>query len=206
MNDTRDRILTKALALFNESGIEYVGMRELAASLDMRIGNVTYYFATKDELVAQLAKQYSDSNSKIHADHPTIGLYAFLKKNELLFKNMIGSRCLMLSMVHIMLRNPIMAAQYDKVQNMRRAGLEQSIRSLCEKNFLKVQSADEHWFMVSANSLINRFWMSEAALSINSLGIEQQAGHYLKLLAYVFMPYATKTGLKELGLFLEELG
>jgi hypothetical protein len=33
-------IVDKALEMFNEKGVEYVGMRELAQSLDMRIGNL----------------------------------------------------------------------------------------------------------------------------------------------------------------------
>ena len=51
VSETEERIVTKALEMFNQSGVEYVGMRELAAALDMRVGNVTYYFPTKDDLV-----------------------------------------------------------------------------------------------------------------------------------------------------------
>jgi hypothetical protein len=47
--DTEERIVQVALEMFNKTGVEYVGMRELAMALDMRIGNLTYYFPTKDE-------------------------------------------------------------------------------------------------------------------------------------------------------------
>jgi len=47
--DTRKKILDKALEMFNERGIEYVGLRELASILDMRVSNITYYFPTKDD-------------------------------------------------------------------------------------------------------------------------------------------------------------
>ncbi|RYZ50620.1 MAG: TetR/AcrR family transcriptional regulator, partial [Chitinophagaceae bacterium] len=42
--NTKDKIRDKALELFNERGIEYVGLRELAALLNIRVGNITYYF------------------------------------------------------------------------------------------------------------------------------------------------------------------
>ena len=48
---TEEKILAKALEMFNERGIEYVGMRELAATLNIRVSNITYYFPTKDDLV-----------------------------------------------------------------------------------------------------------------------------------------------------------
>ena len=38
---TKEKLVSRALDLFNENGIEYVGMRELAADLNMRVGNVT---------------------------------------------------------------------------------------------------------------------------------------------------------------------
>ena len=41
---TDERIVSKALEMFNERGIEYVGLRELAATLKMRVGNITSTF------------------------------------------------------------------------------------------------------------------------------------------------------------------
>ena len=51
---TEEKILSKALELFNARGIEYVGLRELAGILEMRVSNITYYFPTKDELFNRL--------------------------------------------------------------------------------------------------------------------------------------------------------
>ena len=61
---TKEKLVSRALELFNENGIEYVGMRELAADLGMRVGNVTYYFPTKDDLVMELISGLRDLNSK----------------------------------------------------------------------------------------------------------------------------------------------
>jgi AcrR family transcriptional regulator len=58
------RVVDTALKMFNESGIEYVGMRELATALGMRIGNLTYYFPTKDDLVYRLSLELAEENNK----------------------------------------------------------------------------------------------------------------------------------------------
>ena len=102
MNATQEKIIKRALELFNLKGIEYVGMRELAADLGMRIGNLTYYFPTKDDLVFSISQAYTESNSQIHSDFPVKSLYDFLHKNRLLFENGLKYQCLMLSMVHLM--------------------------------------------------------------------------------------------------------
>src|ERR1043165_3123918 len=97
-SETEEKIVQAALRMFNEGGIEYVGMRELAADLGMRIGNLTYYFPTKDDLVFSISQAYTESNSKIHSELPVKSLYDFLHKNKLLFENGLKYQCLLLSM------------------------------------------------------------------------------------------------------------
>ena len=58
--NTRDKILDQSLKMFNERGIEYVGLRELAGILDIRVGNISYYFSTKDDLVYELSQELSN--------------------------------------------------------------------------------------------------------------------------------------------------
>ena len=205
MIDTREKIIVKALALFNEQGIEYVGMRELAAALGMRIGNITYYFPTKDHLVFSLSERYTASNTAIHEAHTVVGLCDFLEKAEVLYTNSLRYRSLVLSMVHLMEQNRMMADQYEETKDVRKKGLARSIKTLVENKFLKAHTHEDQWFLVSSNSLINRFWMSEAAVSGKRHTVENQIGHYLKLLAMLFKPYATKKGLDDISRFLERL-
>lgn len=72
------RIVETALRLFNESGIEYVGMRELAAVLGIRIGNLNYYFPTKDDLVYRISLELAQQNSSTIVPVERITLPAFL--------------------------------------------------------------------------------------------------------------------------------
>ena len=51
---TRDQILITARSLFNELGYDRVTMRRLADELGIGVGNVTYYFAHKQDIVAAL--------------------------------------------------------------------------------------------------------------------------------------------------------
>lgn len=51
---TRERILDAARALFNERGYDRVTMRAVSDSLGISVGNLTYHFAHKHELVIAL--------------------------------------------------------------------------------------------------------------------------------------------------------
>lgn len=53
-SSTREQILTAARRLFNELGYEYVSMRRLADELGIGVGNVTYYFKRKRDIVAAM--------------------------------------------------------------------------------------------------------------------------------------------------------
>ncbi len=59
--ELRQRIIDRALALFNEHGLERIGMRELARDLQLRPGNLTYHFARKEDLIlAQVGGHTAD--------------------------------------------------------------------------------------------------------------------------------------------------
>jgi len=54
---TKQRILSHALASFNQSGFGPVNLFELAKSLEMSRGNMTYHFKDKDALLEALADE-----------------------------------------------------------------------------------------------------------------------------------------------------
>ncbi|WP_026629779.1 TetR/AcrR family transcriptional regulator [Dyadobacter alkalitolerans] len=205
MNATQEKIINRALELFNQKGIEYVGMRELATDLGMRIGNLTYYFPTKDDLVYTLSQTYTESNTQIHNQLPIKSLYDFLKKNMLLFENSLKYQCLMLSMVHLMEQNTRIATNYQNVILDRTSGLERDVALLEETRYLRFSSANDKLLIVSSNSLQNRFWLSEAVLAQSRQHIASQMTHYLRMKAHLFRSYATTKGLSDINRFLEEL-
>jgi AcrR family transcriptional regulator len=53
-HETREQILTSALHLLVEEGYSALSMRRIAAVCGLRIGNLTYHFATREELIRAL--------------------------------------------------------------------------------------------------------------------------------------------------------
>ena len=112
--DTRYKIRDKALEMFNERGIEYVGLRELAAILDMRVSNITYYFPTKDDLVYEISMGLNQANSTVMVADDKMTVSLFIQMMYKVFQNHVQYRCLLLSFVHIMGQNKVIANQYKK--------------------------------------------------------------------------------------------
>ncbi|MEM9933801.1 MAG: TetR/AcrR family transcriptional regulator, partial [Bacteroidota bacterium] len=54
---TKERILTKALQRFNQEGYGAVNLFELAKSMGMSRGNMTYHFKDKETLLNALAEE-----------------------------------------------------------------------------------------------------------------------------------------------------
>jgi AcrR family transcriptional regulator len=200
---TREKITNKALELFNRNGIEYVGMRELASALDMKIGNITYYFPTKDDLVNQLALDLSDLNA-ITLGKEVVTMTSFLEMRERNFQNQYRYRCLLLSFVHIMKQNPMVAERYKDIGKQRGDGLLLNIRNLQKKGYLKIDFKSDLEYLSSLIGLIARFWISETAISNNNLSVDKQIRHYVELTAKIFIPYATKLGKNQIHRFFKK--
>jgi AcrR family transcriptional regulator len=187
------KILEKALQMFNESGIEYVGMRELAAALDMRIGNLNYYFPTKDDLVNRISLQLADENSRTILPIKEVTIEGFFDMLDQVFRNHLKYRCLMLSFVHIMQRNPLIAKRYSKTQSQRNETWAKNIQALKTAKYITAAGGEVE-FLVSTIALIARFWISEAAISFKKESEDDQIRHYMKLVARIFLPYTTAKG------------
>jgi AcrR family transcriptional regulator len=204
--NTEEKILSKALEMFNHKGIEYVGMRELAAALEIRVSNITYYFPKKDDLVNQLSLDLNKLNSQIVVDDKDLTIETFLGMFQLVFRNHLKYRCLLLSFVHLMEQNKKMSVRYKKTQSDRNATLRSNLKTLVMSRYLKVNDQGEIEFLVAAIALIVRFWISEATVSISHLKPEEQISHYVSMIGRLLSPYLTEKGRKQLQKVLENLG
>ncbi len=203
--NTEEKIVSKALEMFNEQGIEYVGMRELAGILEMRVSNITYYFPTKDDLVNRLSLDLRKLNSQTIIEHTHLTLETFLNTYQTVFRNQIQYRCLLLSFVHLMKQNKKMALRYKKTERNRYDTLRSNIKTLEKSGYLKIDSEKEVEYLVHTIALIARFWISEATVSYNHLTPEKQISRYITIIGRLLMPFVTIKEKKNLIKFLKEL-
>ena len=58
MGKKKDRIIQCAIELFNQKGYENVSMREIAKAADTTIGNMTYHFSKKEDLLLAILENF----------------------------------------------------------------------------------------------------------------------------------------------------
>jgi AcrR family transcriptional regulator len=199
--DTRSKIRDKALEMFNERGIEYVGLRELAGILQMRVSNITYYFPTKDDLVYEISMGLNQANSAVMVADNNITVSLFIEMMYKVFQNHVRYRCLLLSFVHIMGQNKIIASQYKNTQKTRNKVLKENLETLAASGFLSISDEKDSEFLVSCIALISRFWISEAAISFRNADDEEQMRYYLAMIKKILYPYLTAKGRRDVGKF-----
>ena len=202
---TKDTILQKALEMFNEKGIEYTGVRELAGLLDMRVSNISYYFPSKDDLVAELAVELRALNNTL-AEKPINTLKDYLEMNLQRQRHQYAYRCLFLSFVHLITQNPILARNYKQTEKQRMAEARGYIITLIENGYLHETQATENIdILVGHLSLISRFWLSEARVTFPGEKPEVVINRYNLLLCDVLERYATAKGKRDIKIYVETM-
>ncbi|MCG3167286.1 MAG: hypothetical protein POELPBGB_03073 [Bacteroidia bacterium] len=203
---TREIILNRALELFNLRGIENVGIRELATDLNIRPGNITYYFPKKEDILVELGKQLSELNSATIVKLENPSMTDFMERYRQVFNNHYEYRCLFLSFVSQMQQNKKLSENYGKVEKSRLEDFRKILNKLVEAGYLDTSvTEDDIEQLVSFLSLVARFWISESTVSYKKLSKKQAINHYLNLIGFVFSKHATIIGKKQINSFLSGL-
>lgn len=204
MSKTKENILDKALELYNLHGIEYVGVRELAKELDMKGGNITYYFPTKNDLIMELANRLSERNQEILAEERELTAYNFLDKHRILYRNQYKYRGLFISLPLLLKQNETFAGVYRQRQQERKSSIYNDLKSLFLKGYFQTAKSDDLDTIFNSIITTNRFWISESTVD-NAIENEFTINTYLAHLAGLLNIIAAEKGKSEIRLFLAEL-
>jgi AcrR family transcriptional regulator len=197
----RDDILDRAIDLFNERGIEYVGIRELAKDLGIKGGNITYYFPTKDDLVLAVALRLRERNDATIRLPEQPSFAAYVEMLQQAFRNHWTFRCLFMSMPNLLAHNPKLAAGY--------IGAKESERRRVVRDFLEALRADGSIRpdvddaaldrAVSFISLVSRSWIGDASISFRNRSAAWSMQHYLQIIMDFLAGIATAKGRRDLA-------
>ncbi|MCB0652763.1 MAG: TetR/AcrR family transcriptional regulator [Saprospiraceae bacterium] len=200
----RDEIILTALKMFNESGIHNVGVREIARSLSISVGNLSYHFPRKEDIVAEILVHLRARNTVQYeiffSGEPT--LFAYLTLMRGVFLNQYNFRGVVISPLDIkkIYQNLF---DYEKVEKERKAMQKDIFQRLTKAGELTLNEKGSD-FMVSFISLFSRFWIQEAFLSYENLSREAVVEKYLWTLSQQLAIFATPDGMEGIELFFAE--
>ena len=182
-------------------------MRELAKDLGVKGGHITYYFPTKDDLVAAVGGQLRELNDATISIPETPSLHAFLGMLRQVFLNHYHFRCLFLSLPHLLMHNEKVAAGYvGPVERGRREVLATVLASVRDAGELHASTSPaEIERLVGFVGLVSRGWIGDAAISHRDRPPRWCMAHYLRMVCDHLRGFATGKGRQELARFEEEL-
>ena len=204
----RERNLQRALQRFNEEGIEYVGVRELARELGIQAGNISYHFPTKAHLVAAIGAGFraeDEASFRLPKDPSLQALCALVREG---FRVHHRYRCLFLSLPKLIgPGGPLASLALPSREAERRVALRGYLERLVEAGLLRPElTASELDRIVSLCGLLPRGWVSDARVSFPDRPEESRMDHYLHLLVDHLSGAATPEGRRGLEDFRKRLG
>lgn len=196
----KDDILKVALRLFNEKGIDSVTTRDIAKELKISLGNLTYYFPTKMDIVLALAQQLAvavDEALAINASKQAENvLVDYFSQIETIFTTQFKYKCI----VHK--RYGEIISSFAEVQKfvqdflkVRFSSWEQLNKQLVKEKFAKsslVEDSNAHSYIVNILAL---YWHQEFLIYSPNLTDKQKVQKALSIYFQSYKPYFTQKGL-----------
>lgn len=199
---TKERIQNKAIELFNQSGMYKTGVREIARSLDISPGNLSYHFARKEDLLSAILDSYREQNDQIYtayfSEEPGLGRYLGMIRQ--LLGNTYAHRGLFLGLDEL---RAILGTEYDykAVEEKRRSFLDRILGELEQAGDLDFSTLDRA-SMIDFLAFFQRCWIMEAMISYPHLDQAQIIDRYMRFIALQFGQVATLQGQGQIGMWL----
>lgn len=198
MKETRQRILDTARRLFNAEGLHRVGVREVARAADMSVGNLAYYFPTKDDLVAALVTELHVLNQRmIFAALPEkFSLLILYRAATAVMRNMLDYRFVLLSYVDAVTASPPLRVLEERLLQKRRQRHTDMLEALIRCGHLDWRVRARSDVIYEQSAMISSGWLAAAAL--RGLDDEVAVRHFAKLGCALLEPHCTPRGKRQL--------
>jgi len=201
--NTKDRILQEALGQFNSKGLENVSTRDIAKSLKVYQGNLTYYYPMKNDLIKALSVQMIDeidaiTDSMVTNEFTLRDMHALFKE---VFNVNLKFRCIAINFGKIASSDPELNQYFmDKMQN-RKELMRAFLVNLQKNDSIQGEGIEllSDGFTELMN-LVTNYWLPESIIYHNDKSNEERILHYVNMMFLLFRPYLTPKGKEEFRL------
>ncbi|MCT4622220.1 MAG: TetR/AcrR family transcriptional regulator [Schleiferiaceae bacterium] len=205
--NTKERILCAARALFNEHGYTQVGMRAIAKETNISLGNLTYHYPLKDDIVWALYLEFSSqTENQLKLNEEEAIASAVLNALLDYYKAVFEYRFFALELPYFIKHYEAIRVQYQEMARLKKKQLLDLLFRLRSQGLMFHETVDgydqlltEQWFLHS------NFWLAQQTLAKPDLdpstiekGVED--------LFHLLLPQMTLIGKKRFREALKELG
>lgn len=194
---TNEKIIDKALTLFNEKGVDQVSSLEISQSLNISYGNLTYHFKKKDDIVLALYAQMQQSlNTSINRLVQCIFEETFYPKlvNEI-FDVIWNYRFIYLNINSLMNQFEFICESEKSYYATRIKILNRAKKYLIQEGYLKPEINNNYESLIQNLNMILYAWITDAKLFYEG-DEDKKIDIYVSLFYNVALTHVTEKGLK----------
>ena len=194
---TNEKIVDKALTLFNEKGVDQVSSLEISQSLNISYGNLTYHFKKKDDIVLALYAQMQQSlNTSINRLVQCIFEETFYPKlvNEI-FDVIWNYRFIYLNINSLMNQFEFICESEKSYYATRIKILNRAKKYLIQEGYLKPEINNNYESLIQNLNMILYAWITDAKLFYEG-DEDKKIDIYVSLFYNVALTHVTEKGLK----------
>jgi AcrR family transcriptional regulator len=192
---TKERILIKALELFNNEGLKEVTLRRIAGSLGMSQGNLNYHFKTRAEIISQLyfrlVGEMDREMDKITKEGPIL---LFLSKSaRVSMKILYQYRFITRDLYSVLETDQDLKNHYLQLQKLRHQQYLQVFQHMIKEGLMREEELEgEYDRLYERMNILGDNWINAA--DFFSTDGASKVAHYHALLFEVIYPYLTEKG------------
>lgn len=194
---TNEKIVDKALTLFNEKGVDQVSSLEISQSLNISYGNLTYHYKKKDDIVLALYAQMQRSlNTSINRLVQCIFEETFYPKlvNEI-FDVIWNYRFIYLNINSLMNQFEFICESEKSYYATRIKILNRAKKYLIQEGYLKPEINNNYESLIQNLNMILYAWITDAKLFYEG-DEDKKIDIYVSLFYNVALTHVTEKGLK----------
>ncbi len=195
---TKDKILQAALALFNEEGLDNVSLRRIAQELGISLGNLTYHYARRDDIVyalyLKLVEHFDGMFGGMRGDSISLdGVGLFATK---VYDAFYAYRFLMYDFSRVMRTYPSIRKHYQELTLRRASDTLMLFQALAQLGWMKKEAFPQQFALLSRALTILADSFLPSAEFVYQIPEAERRNAFAQQVGALLRPYLTEKGIQ----------
>ncbi|GAB3227680.1 TetR/AcrR family transcriptional regulator [Algoriphagus aestuariicola] len=194
---TKDKILSVAIRMFNEAGVQGITSRHIAAEMGISHGNLDYHYHTKEDLILAIYEKMRLEASESYGTRKphTSSFEHFHRMISELEEFQYRYRFFNLDVLEISRSFPLVNKKIQETLILRKQQSQQLFEEFLRDGFVSFPEEDVMERILHTIRMVITFWLSQ--LEVISPYKFQQKGEMVRLVWNTILPYLTPAGKEE---------
>lgn len=161
-HQTKDKIIQKAIEMFNEHGTAAVSMNSLSEAVGISAGNLQYHYRSKDTIIRAILEVMFSEWNLVYQEMaaPSFTIHTLRHSLEINFKLVWKYRFFYRELTALLRNDKILAKRYAAIQEQRLVEQEMLTKQMARASGARPMSKTELRNMIVIGWILSNSWLS----------------------------------------------